>query len=98
MSTEVFSILVAGILGSSAITVFITKLFDRGKDDAAAKDILSQTWERSIRTMSEQMDRQSKRILQLEKENRDLREHVVRLETQVEMLKSQMGGRRSDDS
>lgn len=93
---------------ASLLSVVIKGLFDRGTRRAESTDIYSAVWERSMKQMSEQMNRMSARVLELEQDiktqryqfearENELVTEITGLKAKVTLLESQVGQRRRED-
>ena len=82
--------IVAAVLSSSVVTVLITKYFERNADTANAfkstaegTDVLTQAWERSVVSLTSQMEYQREQIEQLQLELREARKAIAKLRAEL---------------
>lgn len=96
--------IVIAILGSSAFTTLIVKLFDRHKTEADASkikaeatDVLTQVWERSLEHVQKELEIQRRRVYDLEKKLDAAYLKISEQNMEMAQLKAALAGRRKDD-
>jgi len=91
---QFFTAVVVALVGSNAATAFIANWFQRRKVSASASlskaeatQTLSIAWERSIKSLSVQMETQLRHINELEAKLEDARRRIAEQEVEIMTLK-----------
>ena len=96
-SNPIFLYIIGAVASSSVLTTAITRWFDRRKLGAETTDLLSQAWERSLRNLTDQLDRMEDRVFELEKKLDRAYRTIREQKDEIESLKAKLLRRRQGE-
>ena len=104
LSLNLFVYTAAAVLGSTVLSTFVTKWFDRFKSSAEAEhkkaeatDVLQQAWERSMNHLTSQLELQAKQIYDLRNKVDEAYKMIDELRIENARLEVLLANRRKDD-